>query len=79
MIAVTLASRSQLARELGISPGTFARYERDGLLPRPLKGTRRYVREEVLRSLLPKSVAPALARSPAEIAYAEWKRSRDQG
>ena len=75
MIAVTLASRSQLARELGISPGTFARYEREGLLPRPLKGTRRYVREEVLRSLLPKSVAPA---ATVLSAFDQWKRDRDR-
>ncbi|MFM9847664.1 MAG: MerR family transcriptional regulator [Hyphomicrobiaceae bacterium] len=72
MITATLASRSQLAKELGISPGTFARYEQAGLLPKPLHGTRRYVREAVLEALRPKA-----ATASKLSAFERWERGRD--
>lgn len=68
-----LAGRIELARELGISPSTFARYRRLGLIPSPLKGTQRYVREDVLAAMRAKTEAPALQPKPVT-ALEDWKR-----
>lgn len=71
-----LASRSDLAKELGISKATFSRYQRLGIVPPPVKGTARYLRSEVLAALRGKPDATPAVQLPALSPLEEWKMSR---
>ena len=44
-------SRTALAELLGVAPSTVSRWVKTGIIPGPLKGTRRYPREAVFDHL----------------------------
>lgn len=74
-VAPRLMSRSEAAAYCGITPSAFADWQRRGIMPGPLPGTRRWDRAAVDRALDKASGVQSVA--PAETAYQRWKREQN--
>lgn len=74
-----LLNRSQVAQLWGVSVNTVSRYVRNGTMPAPLPGSRRWSKAEVLRARdrlnNPDSGTADAKITPLE----EWRRSRGRG
>lgn len=66
-------TRKRAAAYLDLEPPGFDRWVRDGLLPRPIPGTRRWDKKAIDAALDNLSgLSPTMAADP----YEEWKRGR---
>ncbi len=65
-------TRDEAAELCGLSPAGFDVWVRKGIVPRPVKGTRRWSRAALERSLS----GEVAANDDAEDAYRRWKESR---
>jgi hypothetical protein len=66
-------SREQAAELCGLSPSGFDVWVRKGIVPGPIKGTRRWSRPALEAALGSEGVP---ANDDAEAAYRRWKESR---
>jgi predicted site-specific integrase-resolvase len=67
-------SRTALAELLGVAPSTVSRWVKTGIIPGPLKGTRRYPREAVFDRLR-YGVAAAQALNQLSV-FDQWMATR---
>lgn len=65
-------TRDQAAELCGLSPAGFDVWVRKGIVPGPVKGTRRWSRAALERAL----GGEVAANDDAETAYRRWKESR---
>jgi hypothetical protein len=70
------ATRAELATFLGVGPSTISRWAKLGVIPGPLKGTRRYATAAVLDRLRHGSATDK--PSAVESAFDKWVASRGQ-
>jgi hypothetical protein len=64
-------TRDQAAELCGLTPAGFDVWVRKGIVPGPVKGTRRWSRAALERAL-----GGEIANDDAEDAYRRWKESR---
>jgi predicted DNA-binding transcriptional regulator AlpA len=70
-----LLTRAEAAAHCTLSPAGFSRWVRDGRLPRPLPGTKRWDLRAIDRALDKLSGLPDA--DAAKSAYQRWKASHD--
>lgn len=69
-------TREQAADYCGLSPEGFAAWQRQGIVPGPIPGTKRWDRK-ALDAALDKASGLREAVTVPEDAYTAWKRERD--
>lgn len=74
-VAPRLMSRAEVAAYCGITPSAFADWQRRGIMPGPVPGTKRWDRAAVDRAL--DKASGLQSATAAETPYQRWKREQD--